>query len=125
MENQASGNAGCLLVAEYVDEGEVPATLAPGSASVPRGEVERPRVVASYLDLWAHEDPLKEFKILLPNDRVATVRGSGLRYVKGGTMDCFGVWVRSQGKKVLVALFPIKDVIGIFCGDMQIAVGSR
>jgi hypothetical protein len=125
MGNQASGSVGCLFVAEYVDEAELPAARAKGDTSTPRGEVERPRVVASYLDFGAPQDTFKEFKVLLPNDRVAVVRGSGLKYVKGGAADCLGVWVRSQGEKVLIALFPIKDVLGIFCGDMQVTPGSR
>jgi hypothetical protein len=125
MENQASGSVGCLFVAEYVDEAELPAPLAKRDSCAARGEVERPRVVASYFDFRAPQDTLKEFKVLLPNDRVAVVRGSGLKYVKGGAADCLGVWVRSQEEKVLIALFPIKDVLGIFCGDMQIVPGSR
>jgi hypothetical protein len=39
------------VIAEYVDEGEIPADLA-----FHPGEVVRPRVVGSYLDVWADDE---------------------------------------------------------------------
>lgn len=47
MKNHLGATAGCHLIGEYLDEGEIPAGVA-----VSRGEVERPRLAADHLDLW-------------------------------------------------------------------------
>jgi hypothetical protein len=49
---------GCLLVGEYVDEGESPLDLAFG-----HGEIVRPQVVASYFDHWGKDEGTKEFSV--------------------------------------------------------------
>src|SRR5579883_1000690 len=47
MKNPPSVNTGCLLLAEYVDEGEIPTSL-----DFHPGEVVRPQLVAEHLDVW-------------------------------------------------------------------------
>src|SRR5437016_3497863 len=111
MANHVNTHLGCLLVGEYVDEGELPANLA-----FHRGEVVRPQVVANLLDLWGPDEGFKEFTVLLKDGRVVAVRGQGLKHsphpVAGE--DIYGIVVRSAGEEVLVALFKSSDVAGIF-----------
>src|SRR5690348_4093998 len=55
MKNHLSVNSGCHLVAEYVDEGEVPA-----NAAFHQGEVVRPQVVVNFLDVWGGNKSVSE-----------------------------------------------------------------
>lgn len=52
MQDRVNSTAGCLLVGEYVDEGDVPM-----GATDPCGEVIRPRMVATYVDGPRHAGP--------------------------------------------------------------------
>jgi hypothetical protein len=54
MTNHVNAAAGCLLVGEYVDEGECPTNL-----TFRRSEVVRPQVVADYRDLWGKHGTLE------------------------------------------------------------------
>src|SRR5579884_1133545 len=114
MTNPVRAAADCMLLGEYVDEAECPANLA-----AHRGEVVRPRVVASFLDLWGRDDGMREFTVLLKDGRVVAVRGHGLKQVphSHGGQDVYGIVVRTAGEEVLVALFNSHDVTGIFCGE--------
>jgi hypothetical protein len=130
MTNHPSANVGCLLVGEYVDEGEVPEALAHHRDAQPsKAEIERPRVVGSYLDLWGREDGVKEFTVLLRDNRVATVRGHALKYVQGNTANAqdfgsYGILWRAAEGEVLVGLFRVAEVTGIFSGEMRTTSGS-
>jgi len=107
-------DVGCQLIGEFVDEAEPQTeTLSQTGGVVPT------RMVGDYVDGWSDHSELHEFKVLFRDDRVAIVRGSGVRYIKGTTVDSFGVWTRMGGEKVLTAVFPVGDVVGIFNGDMQ------
>jgi hypothetical protein len=114
--NHVSTNVGCLLVGEYVDEAELPTDL-----TFHPGEVVRPQIVASHLDLWGQDDGIKEFTVLLKDGRVIAVRGHGLKHsphpVAG--QDVYAVVLRTTGEEVFVALFKSADVAGIFSGEMR------
>jgi len=116
MTNHVSATAGCLLVGEYVDEGECPTNLA-----FHQGEVVRPQVVANYLDLWGTDDGIREFTVLLKDGRVVAVRGHGLKHsphpVAG--QDVYSIVIRAKGEEVLVALFKSAEVAGIFHGEIR------
>jgi hypothetical protein len=117
MTNHVNANVGCHLVGEYVDEAELPTNLA-----FSYGEVVRPQVVASYLDLWGRDDGLKDFTVLLKDGRVVTVRGQGLKHfpaVVKGESGSYGVIARTGGEEVLIALFKVFEVVGIFHGEMR------
>jgi hypothetical protein len=116
MANHVSATAGCLLVAEYVDEADCPTSLA-----FHRGEVVRPQVVGNFLDLWGRDDGVREFTVLLKDGRVVAVRGHGLKYAPHphAGQDVYSIVVRTGGEEVLVALFKSDDVTGIFCGEMR------
>ena len=116
MTDHAGENTRCLLVAEYVDEAEIPADPA-----VPVGEVVRPHIVASYLDYWSADQGIKDFTVLLKDNRMVTVRGHSLRIFPPtipGESGSYGVVIQSAGEEVLVALFKILEVIGIFSGKI-------
>lgn len=117
MTNHANADVGCLLVGEYVDEGEPPTGFA-----AHRGEVVRPQIVADYLDLWGRVEDAKEFTVLLRDGRVVNVRGQGLKHLPAavsGDSGSYGVVIHTGGEEVLVALFKIPDVVGIFHGEMR------
>jgi hypothetical protein len=119
MKNQADAVAGCSLVGEYVDEGELP------EAPRAKAEVERPRLVASYLDLWGRDDGTKEFTVLLRDRRTVTVRGHALKYLQiaSNPTDCgsYGVLLRSGESEILVALFRVSEVTGVFSGNIRVS----
>lgn len=104
------------MVGEYVDEGSCTTNLAVG-----RAEPVRPTVVANYLDLWARDDGMREFTILLKDGRMLAVRGHGLKHESNshGGQDVYSIIVRTSGEEVLVALFKSHDVNGIFCGEVR------
>ena len=118
MTNQANVDVGCLFAAEYVDEAEVPANLA-----VHPGDVVRPKVVHYYLDTGKTPDVVKQFTILLNDNRVATVRGHGLKVVEASSTDAvsYAVVMDMGTKEFIVALFKVNQVIGVFCGEMASA----
>ena len=67
MNNHASIDAGCVVVGEYTDEGEVPEALAHLENGGPsNSEVERPRIVANYLDLWSRDGSKKSSRFCSP-----------------------------------------------------------
>ena len=87
------------------------------------GEVVRPHVVANYLDLWGKDDGFKEFTVLLKDDRVVAVRGQGLKHSpqsgRAGRDRLLWHYRPSWGREVLVALFKVVEVIGIFHGELR------
>ena len=124
MTVRTSADAGCLVVGEYIDEGEVPESLAHlKNKTMANSEVERPRVVANCIDLWNNDDSEKEFKVLLRDQRIVTVRGHALRFVPSpsSTNDSgsYGVVVRNGDSESFVALFNAVSVTGVFCGDIS------
>ncbi len=128
MTSHSGTNVGCLLVGEYVDEGELPEALAHLRDAPPsKAEVERPRLVGSYLDLWARDDRTKEFTVLLRDNRVVTVRGHGLKYLPNASnpadQGSYGILLR-EGEEVLVALFRVSEVTGVFSGDLRVAASG-
>jgi hypothetical protein len=116
MTEAVRATAGCLLVGEYVDEAEAPA-----EPIARQGEVVRPRVVGDYVDLWVHDDGLREFTVLLKDGREVAVRGHGLKHEPHpqGGQGVYSIVVRTAAEEVLVALFTTQDVSGIFCGEVR------
>ena len=114
MTSHVNATVGCLLVGEYVDEGECPTNQAFRGS-----EVVRPQVVANYLDLWGRDDGMREFTVLLKDGRVLAIRGHGLKHEPNpqGGQDVYSIVVRTGGEEVLVAQFKSHDVSGIFGGE--------
>jgi hypothetical protein len=116
MTDHIGANHGCLLVGEYVDESEIPP-----DSTFHIGEVIRPHVVSSYLDLGGGDEEVKEFTVLLKDDRMVSVRGHGLKLFPPtvpGEGGSYGVIVHAAGEEVLVALFRTLEVVGIFSGEI-------
>src|SRR6202044_2838317 len=92
--------AGCRFIGEFLEQGEVPEALSHlRKQSASNSEVERPRIVASYLDHWHKPDSEKEFKVLLADQRVVTVRGHSLKYLQNSANPTdhgsYGIILRS------------------------------
>ena len=108
----------CQMVGEFVHEAEVPADLLGTS-----GEVCRTEIVASYCDDGIRDEAVKDFTVLLRDNRVVTVQGSGLRYLQnpGNPSDYGSYAILGPGGEgaVVVALFRVSEVTGIFSGAMD------
>ena len=117
MTSHVGANRGCLLVAEYVDELEIPVDPA-----VHVGEVVRPHVVASYLDVGSADEEIKDFTVLLKDNRIVSVRGHGLKHLPPtvpGESGSYGIIIRTASEEVIVALFKTLEVVGIFSGEIR------
>src|SRR5262245_6726038 len=117
MADQTGTDVGCLVVGEYIDEAEPPSQL----PSHP-GEIMRPKVVANYPDVWSGGDQVKEFTVLLKDGRTVAVRGHGLKHwpaTVAGESGAYGVVLRTVSEEVVVALFKVLEVIGIFHGEVR------
>ena len=62
------------------------------------------------------------FTVLLRDNRIVTVLGHALKYVQNASNNTdygsYGILSRTDRGEVLVALFPVSEVIGVFSGDM-------
>src|SRR5579883_3249766 len=110
MSDNVAVKTECSLVAEYVDDaGE------PTGSPVAVGQVVPTWAVASYVDTWDAGGDVRDFTILLKDDRIVSVHGHGLRMfpstVPGGG-GSYGVIEHTAGEEVLVALFSISEVVG-------------
>jgi hypothetical protein len=119
-------DTGCLLVGDYLDEGEVPEQLASlRDRPTDRVRVDRPRLVADYLDRWGDEGAAKEFTVLLRDNRVVTVRGDAVTHVQNASNPAdygsYGIVIHSGERERLVALFPVTEVTGVFSGTVRVA----
>ncbi len=117
MNDYAAVKTGCTLVAEYVDDpGEVT------GSQVTVGQVVRTQLVAEYIDTGTADGWSRDFTVLLKDDRVVSVRGHGLRMFPPtgpGGGGSYGVIAYADGEEVLVALFSIPEVVGIFSGEIR------
>ncbi len=118
MTKDAAIDVGCLLIGDFVDEGEVPTDIAFGI-----GEPVRPHLIASYMDDWNQRDDSKEFTVLLKDGRVAAVRGQGLKLLSVPEAEdgpIYGIVSRIANANEFVALFKSSEVVGIFLGEIRL-----
>lgn len=68
------------------------------------------------------------FTVLLRDKRTVTVFGHALKYVQNASNQTdygsYGILSRAAGIEVLVALFRVSEVIGVFSGDLREPGGS-
>jgi hypothetical protein len=120
LSNGPNANVGCLLVGEYMDE-----AASASNAVACSGEVVRPQLVASYVDLWATHDGMKDFTVLLRDNRIVTVRGHGPKYVQDTSNSeeagSYAILAPSESGDITVAFFRVGEVTGIFCGNIRLS----
>ncbi len=122
MEVHSSLSVGSLHVAEYEEQAESVVAEVPQGLPATRSEVVLARLAGDFQDEGVAGDCLQRFQaILKKDDQVVVVYGHGLKPVVVGNDACFGVWRRSEGQEVLVALFPVNDTVGVFTGNVQVA----
>jgi len=121
VEKHYSSDVGCLYVAEYVDEAPPPLNLAERVGPLPVAQAVLPRLVGDFFEQYDPEDRLEKYKVILKSDAQVVVFGHGLKPVVVGNDACVGVWRRSRGEEVLVALFPLGNTVGVFTGSVQVA----
>lgn len=119
MTEPFGANVERVLIGEFVDEAEPQS-----SPACQRGEVDRACVLGGYIDVGSRDEPTKPFTVLLKDNRVVTVRGYGLKYLAntGNPSDCgsYAVLAPAVGGEVIVALFRVSEVTGIFSGEMPL-----
>ena len=68
-------------------------------------------------------DDGSRFTVLMRDRRTVTVYGHALKYVPNGSNQTdhgsYGILSRTDGGEVLVALFRVSEVIGVFSGDIN------
>jgi hypothetical protein len=68
------------------------------------------------------------FTVLLRDNRTVTVYGHALKYIQSASnqtdYSSYGILARGAGGEVLVALFRVSEVVGVFSGDLREAGGS-
>jgi hypothetical protein len=69
------------------------------------------------------------FTVLLRDQRTVTVFGHALTYVEHASTSTddgsYGILARNEGGEVLVALFRVSEVIGVFSGDVREPAPTR
>ncbi len=68
------------------------------------------------------------FTVLLRDKRTVTVSGHALKYVQNASnpidSGSYGILSRTDSGEVLVALFNVAEVIGVFSGDVSEPAGT-
>lgn len=117
MNNPTHFEVGCNMVAEFIDQAEPPV-----NPVAERAEPVRPRLIGDYIDQTGDAKEIREFTVLLKDGRVLTVRGHNVKQlppVIDGAVGSYGVVARVADEEVLIAIFQVHDVIGIFHGEMR------
>src|SRR5262245_1558725 len=116
--NPPSGvDVGCLILPEIVEEADLPK-----DRFYHFGEPVRPQSIVTFVDSWGGDVGTTKFTVLLRDNRVVTVRGSGLKYIRSGSPTDYGsyaVLAPGDGREAIVALFRVSEVTGIFSGEMR------
>jgi hypothetical protein len=117
-------NTGVFFVGEIVAENEIAAKSGPESAS----QAQRTEFIGTFDDSGAGDIDSMQFKVLLQDNRVVTVRGHGLRYLQNPSnpsdLGSYAILSRNHQEEVLVALFRVSAVTGIFTGGLEAARAS-
>ncbi len=70
----------------------------------------------------------RRFTVLLRDKRTVTVFGHALKYVQNASNSTdsgsYGILSRADGGEVLVALFRVSEVVGVFSGEIREPEGS-
>ncbi len=118
MNTHPNVTVGCLVLPEFIDEGELPR-----DGTYHLGEPVRPQLVGNFVDTWSNDDGIKEFTVLLQDNRIVTVRGSGLKHVHSAVNPndegSYAVLAAGTDREVVIAFFPVRAVTGIFSGEMR------
>src|SRR5438128_1592002 len=115
---------GCTYLGEFIEENPIPATPTPYAV----GQPVRARLVARYVDSWPGDTTSKQFKVLLRDNRIVTVRGHALQYLQNPSnpsdLGSYAVLARAGEENFVVALFRVSEVTGIFSGGLETACAS-
>jgi|SRR5882724_1838697 len=114
-------NAGCLLVGDFAEENVLPTTLVPVSV----GQSQETVMVGSFVDSWPGDIRTKQFKVLLRDNRIITVRGHSLQYLQNPSnpsdLGSYAILARAGAEEVTVAIFRVSEVTGVFTGGLEAA----
>lgn len=109
-------NPGCRMIGEFIDEFPLP----PEADKFAIGENQLPSVIHHFVDDWPGDIRTLQFQVLLRDNRTVSVRGHGLRYLRNPSnpsdLGSYAVVTRTGQGEVVVALFRVAEVTGIFNG---------
>jgi hypothetical protein len=118
MTNYSAVNVGCKLIGQFVDESE--------SQVESHRQIGRNALlcqVVEFIDEWVHGDTVKDFTVLLKDNRSVVVRGNVLKVIPPmGTESAgaYGIAIRAGEKESLIAVFKTLEVIGIYTGELRL-----
>ena len=116
--SQVNVDVDCELVGDFVDQG---IKTTPGMIGQ-KVDVDTQLVWESIeYDLQQH--PTRPFTILLKDGNRAIVRGRALKIIPKtdpSSAENYAILTHTNGKDVVVGLFPSHDVVGIFHGEMEL-----
>ena len=120
MIQQVNGEIDCTYAGEFRDEAELSAEFSHLKKTQILGSEIPPTYPAGSFDDFQSETTKKDFTILLKDARVVTVRGDALRVREAPQHDSLYEITSTVGKKeVVVALFNVLDVFGVFNGKIS------
>lgn len=113
---------GCQMVGEYIDEGAIPEEFS-HLKKYARCETDLTHFVGEYVDADGVAEDEREFQVLLTDQRVIRIRGHCLTFVenKANPQDfgSYGITRRKGNSEMLVALFRVVEVRGVFTGELS------
>ncbi len=110
-------DTGCLFVADYMDEGDIPT-----DTKFSQGEVVRTHVVGKFVDVNPIEVDVTNFIVLLKTGQTITVKGHTLKHLPHSEsgQDFYSIVVQNGDEETLVAIFKSQDISGIFTGQIDL-----
>lgn len=126
MTKDTCENVNPVIVGDFVDNGSlVAAPRNGGERPISEAAVEYPRLVGEYVEYGSPAGRLREFTVLLNDNREVVIRGHAIEHRPGDTdtddPGSYGVVMHSGGRDVLVALFRACEVRGIFDGAVRVS----
>src|SRR5262245_41183034 len=108
MSKDTCENVGPVIVGDFVDNGSLVTGPHNGRQSpISEAAVQHPRLVGEYVEHGSPAGKLREFTVLLSDNREVVIRGHAIEHRPGdaNTDDpgSYGVIVHSGGRDVLVA----------------------
>jgi hypothetical protein len=118
MANPPDVDTGCTHLGKSVHD----FPLLPGMENAAIGENQLPSVIHHFVDDWPGDIRTLQFQVLLHDNRTVSVRGHGLRYLQNPSnpsdLGSYAIVTRTGQGEVVVALFRVAEVTGIFSGGL-------
>jgi len=126
MTKDTCENVSPVIIGDFVDNGSLVTAPRNGrQRPISEAAVEYPRLVGDIVEYGSPAGKLREFTVLLNDNREVVIRGHAIEHRPGdaATNDqgSYGVVMHSGGRDVLVALFRANEIRGIFDGAVRVS----